>query len=294
VAAKIADPAKGYGANVIIHDVRVISAANEFAVYKLDGTVSSPETALTNYPNNEPATYAPYDPTTHETSFMEGIKWTVTQIGLLQAKNANVPIVVQMSTLEQFAKRINPAVLNSLTALNVPIVMAAGNYNMVFEDKYPWARPNLPDVIVVGAVKKNTGPHAWEKRTDSTYGPNVDIYAPGEDLECYRTDFGDRPCNGTSYAAPYTCCGLVATMITIFPELRQDPAYAKTALLAIASKNRITNVGAMSNNFMVWHNVPNDAGVTLQAMKVCVTNNVANQANLEHCFDGIGEGLVDP
>lgn len=103
---------------------------------------------------------------------------------------------------------VDDAVQNSFDDTALLWVVAAGN-------TYDWVFYNSParvdDVLTVGATDGGDDRAAF-----SSYGPQVDIYAPG--ISIYSLGFNclQVACNGTSYSAPLVA-GIGARFLEVYP-----------------------------------------------------------------------------
>jgi len=100
-------------------------------------------------------------------------------------------------------------------APEILFINSAGNENdnVAFEDYYP-AAFDLPNLLVVGAVDK-----AGDVTSFTSFGPTVDVYANGYEVESYLPR-GDRlAASGTSASSP-NVVNLAAKLLAIDPSLR--------------------------------------------------------------------------
>lgn len=108
----------------------------------------------------------------------------------------------------------------------VTVVATAGN-NGADTHVYPAA---LESVIAVGAVNRKSEPTPW-----TSFGPWVDVAAPGEDLSLPAGADGYAISNGTSWACAIVA-GTVALLLQINPKLR--PVEIKKLLIETAHPGR--------------------------------------------------------
>ena len=107
-------------------------------------------------------------------------------------------------------------------APDILFVNAAGNENdnVVFEDYYP-AAFDLANLLVVGAVDR-----AGDVTSFTSFGPTVDVYANGYEVESYLPG-GDRlAASGTSAASP-NAVNLAAKLLAL------DPALTPSEIIAL-------------------------------------------------------------
>lgn len=128
------------------------------------------------------------------------------------------------------------------------VVLSAGNLDE--EVGRPGALPlpdpeRNPEMIVVGAT--NAADERW---SDSSYGRNVDVYAPGQDLTLPSGDNDETAdaTSGTSWAAPIVA-GVVARMLEDDPDL--TCGQVKDRLLDQATSGVITGLPEGSHNRLV-------------------------------------------
>lgn len=115
-----------------------------------------------------------------------------------------------------------------LVESGVHVVTAAGNENRNASSVFPACKWN---VITVGASNRNNGRWLWDDETGSNYGADVDVFAPGEDIESTEMrhpdaqkraaadddgdDYPDER-SGTSAATAHVS-GLVAYFLSLLP-----------------------------------------------------------------------------
>jgi len=99
-------------------------------------------------------------------------------------------------------------------ATGILFVNAAGNDNdnVSFEDYYP-ASFDLPNLLVVGAVDK-TG----DVTSFTSFGPTVDVYANGYEVESYLPGGERLAASGTSASSP-NVANLAAKLLAVEPSL---------------------------------------------------------------------------
>lgn len=91
---------------------------------------------------------------------------------------------------------------------NIPIVAAAGNWDISTDQVFPAA---YPGVITVAGVTEDL-----QKVSTSNYGWEVDISAPGFNILSTYLNHGYEYLNGTSMATPYVT-GTLAMMKALYP-----------------------------------------------------------------------------
>ena len=99
-------------------------------------------------------------------------------------------------------------------APGILFVNAAGNDNdnVSFEDYYP-ASFDLPNLLVVGAVDK-----AGDVTSFTSFGPTVDVYANGYEVESYLPGGERLAASGTSASSP-NVANLAAKLLAVEPSL---------------------------------------------------------------------------
>lgn len=115
-------------------------------------------------------------------------------------------------------------------ATGILFVNAAGNDNdnVSFEDYYP-ASFDLPNLLVVGAVDK-----AGDVTSFTSFGPTVDVYANGYEVESYLPGGERLAASGTSASSP-NVANLAAKIIAVAPSL--TPAEVIALIKAGADPN---------------------------------------------------------
>ncbi len=106
-------------------------------------------------------------------------------------------------------------------ATGILFVNAAGNDNdnVSFEDYYP-ASFELPNLLVVGAVDK-----AGDVTSFTSFGPTVDVYANGYEVESYLPGGERLAASGTSASSP-SAANLAAKILTVAPSLTPSEVIA--------------------------------------------------------------------
>lgn len=93
---------------------------------------------------------------------------------------------------------------------NIPIVAAAGNWNINTDEVYP---ASYPGVITVAGVTEGL-----EKVSTSNYGWEVDVSGPGQNIISTYLDNEYFSLNGTSMATPYVT-GTLAMLKLLYPDV---------------------------------------------------------------------------
>ena len=115
-------------------------------------------------------------------------------------------------------------------APGILFVNAAGNDNdnVAFEDYYP-ASFDLPNLLVVGAVDK-----AGDVTSFTSFGPTVDIYANGYEVESYLPGGERLAASGTSASSP-NVANLAAKILAV------DPSLTPSAVIDVIKKGADPN-----------------------------------------------------
>jgi hypothetical protein len=145
-------------------------------------------------------------------------------------------------------ERVSTAVRALLDA-GLSLVQSAGNLDEAVGEPGALPLPDVernPEIIVVGATTDQD--ERWRR---SSYGPHVDIYAPGAELTLPSKDGRETASgtSGTSWSAPIVA-GIVAMMLEADGDL--TPAEVKEALLDRATSGAITGLPPGSHNLLVY------------------------------------------
>ncbi|KAK9444984.1 Subtilisin-like serine protease PR1J [Metarhizium brunneum] len=128
-------------------------------------------------------------------------------------------------------------------------VIAAGNDGKVVEQSTTPYQGNSTTALVVGGINQQ-----WDFMRLSNHGPSVDILAPGENVMTITRDSDTATTvqSGTSLAAPHVA-GLALYLIAA--EKIKTPAELRARILALATKDKITNVPANTVNLLAFNGV---------------------------------------
>jgi subtilisin family serine protease len=169
------------------------------------------------------------------TSIIAGVEWVT--------RNHVKPAVVNMSIGVRPGTALESAVRRSIAA-GITYTVAAANDN---KDACGSSPALVPEAITVGATTNTDARPPW-----SNWGPCLDLFAPG--LEITSTvPGGTGVMSGTSMAAPHVA-GAAALYLADHPGA--TPAGVRDALVAAATKGRITNPGPGSPNALLYSLVP--------------------------------------
>ncbi|EXF76877.1 alkaline serine protease Alp1 [Colletotrichum fioriniae PJ7] len=146
-----------------------------------------------------------FDGSTGSTSaILTGLNWAVNDITTKGAKGKSV---LNMSLSAKNVSALDNAVLAAYNQ-GILTVVAAGNDNQPATDTSP---ARLPESFTVGMTRPDRGRvNIIEGIYGSSYGPELDVFAPGQDIisASYSSDTGTATKTGTSMAAPLVA-GLV-------------------------------------------------------------------------------------
>jgi fibronectin type 3 domain-containing protein len=161
------------------------------------------------------------------------------EYALEDSKGHDEPAVINMSlglANPRSAKTTFDDVAETAAADGVTVVVAAGNEQTDACNVSPARTSESSDVITVGATDSNDALASF-----SNYGSCVTLSAPGVAVSMAdaASDTGVRTDSGTSYAAPLVA-GAAAMVLAAHPSY--SPAEVRQALVAAASKNKITGL----------------------------------------------------
>ncbi|KAK1526082.1 alkaline serine protease Alp1 [Colletotrichum costaricense] len=137
-------------------------------------------------------------------AILTGLNWAVNDI---TTKGAQGKSVLNMSLSAKNVSALDNAVLAAYNQ-GILTVVAAGNDNQPATDTSP---ARLPESFTVGMTRPDRGRvNIIEGIYGSSYGPELDVFAPGQDIisASYSSDTGTATKTGTSMAAPLVA-GLV-------------------------------------------------------------------------------------
>ncbi|KAL7794470.1 subtilisin-like protein [Trichoderma ceciliae] len=173
-------------------------------------------------------------------TILDGYQWAVNDI---RSKSRQSRSVINMSLGGNRSRALNRAV-ESAFAMGILTVVAAGNDQLPARSASPASAPNA---FTVGAIDANW--HEWEY---SNYGPEVNILAPGVEVEStfISTDTATRKLTGTSMAAPHVA-GL-ALYVASLEDIRA-PRNLRERILELGTKGRIRDLKDENPN-LIAHN----------------------------------------
>eukprot|EP01125_Pyxidicula_operculata_P000526 TRINITY_DN10538_c0_g1_i1.p1 TRINITY_DN10538_c0_g1~~TRINITY_DN10538_c0_g1_i1.p1 ORF type:complete len:507 (-),score=93.63 TRINITY_DN10538_c0_g1_i1:183-1703(-) len=168
-----------------------------------------------------------------------GIQWVANYVSKERQNGNFFPCVVSLSLVGEYSIAEELAVNNTVAA-GCAVVVAAGN-NGNSPNACAQSPSSNPVAITVGAFNNlNTVPR-W-----SNYGPCVDIFAPGHNIEsagiATPTEYTLR--SGTSMATPHVS-GLAALLLEKNPQA--SPIDVMTQILQTGVPNKLTGTAASPN-----------------------------------------------
>jgi subtilisin family serine protease len=166
------------------------------------------------------------------------MQWVIDNV---TATNRRGRAVMNMSLGGSFSQAINNAIQALHDAGVVPIV-AAGNENADAAGSSPASSPNA---ITVGAIDARND----RKATFSNFGPAVDIFAPGVNVQSVgiSTNIATANLSGTSMASPHIC-GLAAYIMSLEGLTTPDSVVARLKDLAARTGAAVDqNAGRTTN-----------------------------------------------
>ena len=172
--------------------------------------------------------------------------WVISGLDWIRTNHAtNFPgkrAVVNMSLGGGATKSLDDAVA-ALVAVNIPVVVAAGNSSANAANFSPAREPSA---ITVAASASNDAQASF-----SNFGSLVDIYAPGVGvISAGRTsDTAAATFSGTSMSAPHVA-GAVAVYLAL--NATHTSAQVASALVESATPNKITSLGSGSPNKLLY------------------------------------------
>jgi subtilisin family serine protease len=181
--------------------------------------------------------------------------------------NKTFPAVANISWGADADPSLDTAVRNSI-AQGITYVVSAGNNNF---DAGFYSPGRVAEAITVAASSLVLGNAGQDVRADfSNFGPSVDIFAPGDNIESDWKDGSTAVLSGTSQASPHVA-GVAALYLQTHPSA--TPAMVSNAITNAATKNVVQNPGAGTpNNFLY---------VTFPAATVTITGQEQHACKIE-------------
>lgn len=137
--------------------------------------------------------------------------------------------------------------VDQASAAGFVIITAAGNDNAICN----YSPSTAVTSISVGAATRRAGVPPMTREPDSNFGPNVNIFAPGDTIHSSSIDGNITPETGTSLAAPFVA-GVAAYLIAYNPELNTS-LLVRNRILATARPGLIHNPGANTPNLFLYN-----------------------------------------
>ncbi len=148
---------------------------------------------------------------------------------------------------------IDAAVCKAIDA-GIVFVAAAGNES---SSSYSSTPARVLQVITAGAMDSSDTYASF-----SNYGPGVDLFAPGVDIESDTPTGGTTTMSGTSMATPHIV-GAAALYLQANPTA--TPAEVAAALVAAASKDKLKSMPADTPNLLLYVGKEGGGGVPPKA-----------------------------
>lgn len=177
--------------------------------------------------------------------------------------NRVLPAVANMSLGVDPSQALDEAVTASIAA-GVVYVVSAGNNG---GDACLQSPARVTNAITVGATDSTDS-----RRSNSNYGPCVDIFAPGENITSAWTDSPTATYedSGTSMASPHVA-GAAALWLGLHPTA--TPAAVEQALTLRATADIVSDPGSGSPNFLLYTGNMTGEGSTPYAYSMGVSPN---------------------
>jgi subtilisin family serine protease len=159
------------------------------------------------------------------------------------------PAVANMSLGGGVNTSLDTAVRNSINS-GVIYTIAAGNGDQFGNpiDANNQSPARVREALTVGAIDSSDN-----RASFSNYGMAVDLFAPGVDITSawIGSDTATNTISGTSMAAPHVA-GVVARFLQ--SNTTATPVYVQSEIRKNASRNRVINPGANSDNGVLYSN----------------------------------------
>ncbi|CDS05321.1 hypothetical protein LRAMOSA07850 [Lichtheimia ramosa] len=181
---------------------------------------------------------------------LAGINWVIekSRADREQAKKMGTRYkgaVANMSLGGGKSRALDQAV-NSAVQNGVVFAVAAGNDG---RDACQYSPAAAEQAITVGATNLRD-----ERAYFSSYGPCVDVFAPGQDIMSVwnNGNYGTNTISGTSMASPHVA-GLAAYFLSLEEEDNVSPKVIKDKILKTATRNMLSNVPRDTPNLMIYN-----------------------------------------
>ncbi|MEP6732128.1 MAG: PKD domain-containing protein [bacterium] len=167
-------------------------------------------------------------------SALAGVDWVTL--------HRTLPAVANMSMTVPLSAVLTLAIEASIASGVVYTVAAGNNAN----DACTFSPANVPNAITVGATNISDGFASF-----SSYGPCVDINAPGENIRLawFGSSGANKTSSGTSFASPHVA-GIAALYLQAHPTA--TPGQVLGAILGSATTNALKGVPANTPNLLAY------------------------------------------
>ncbi|KAI1447261.1 oryzin precursor [Annulohypoxylon stygium] len=171
-------------------------------------------------------------------NLLQGFEWAV---GNITSENRQRRSVISISAGGEARQAVNSAIKEAY-AQGILTIVAAGNANRDAQDYSP---ASAPEAITVGSVGRDDS-----RSTFSNWGPLVDIFAPGENIESawVRNNQDTRNLTGTSMSTPHIS-GLVLYLKSIIPHRMKTPGDSFKELQRLATDGAVRDTRGSQNLF---------------------------------------------
>ncbi|KAI1087429.1 oryzin precursor [Rostrohypoxylon terebratum] len=169
-------------------------------------------------------------------NLLQGFEWAV---GNITNEDRQRKSVISISAGGEARQAVNSAIKEAYLQ-GILTVVAAGNANRDARDYSP---ASAPDAITVGSVGRSDS-----RSTFSNWGPLVNIFAPGENIESawIRNNQDTRNLTGTSMSTPHIS-GLVLYLKSIIPYRMKTPGDSFKELQRLATDGAVRDPRGSQN-----------------------------------------------
>lgn len=176
---------------------------------------------------------------------LAGLSWAVNDI---IAKGAKATSVINMSLSGQTTATVQDEAVLAAYNQGITILAAAGNNDGPASEHTPARVPEIITIGMTNPARKRV--QLIEGIFGSNYGPELDFFAPGQDILSadYRSDTGFVAKTGTSMATPITA-GLICYLRSIETGLG-TPDAIKARLLELALTDVVTDPKGSPNRLI--------------------------------------------
>jgi subtilisin family serine protease len=171
-----------------------------------------------------------------DTDVIRGIEWVTAK----KQASPDSLWVANMSLGGDPAPALDQAVCDSIAA-GVVHAVAAGNESADSRTSSP---ARVVQALTAGATDRNDAGASF-----TNFGPFVDLFAPGVDIESARPDGGSTTMSGTSMASPHVAGGAV---LYLQRHPASTPEQVAAGLVAAASRDKLSGIGTGSPNLLLY------------------------------------------